>query len=140
MPAIAKVGDYAFSTDGGESYHGPYPTRDEAVDVAHSQYTDADYPLTITVGQVEAVPSGEECFGAAVDGYWVERIIEEAEEYLSDNYATPDERLSVSVEAGDDLEKALREAARAWAKRNDIWPNWFVVGTAEEVELKAKDT
>jgi len=130
MKETTKIGDWCWSSC-GEVYGDTFETCEEALDDARSEV--AELPARIYVAQVNEVVSVIDAVMARLDG---DRIAEEAEEWIADNYHTEDDVIRAEApEHWKQLEVDLRTAVKRWATDCDVMAHWYQVGKAEELDL-----
>lgn len=130
---MTKVGDWTFSDDGGERYHGSFDTREEALEEARRTLQTDGEPYEIKLARVGEIPTIEEAFVGAID---IDLIMENAEVYLGDNYATQEPVLD-DLPQTDLLERKLAAAVSEWAREVKYLIPWFTVdaSSVEDVVL-----
>lgn len=138
MKPIAVIGQWCWSTC-GERYSNPFNTRSEAIDDAYSDIDPSEFPRNVYLARVEEIVSVIDAVvtGAAFDK---ERISEDAECWIGDNYCTEDDVIRAKdPEAWKKLEGILRAAVEMWAQDCGVQAHWFQVGQPEEVTLGSDD-
>lgn len=138
---IPQVGDWCWSQD-GERYWSTFATRQEAIDAAKDEllHPHEPGPREVLIARVGSLVDVADAVASSLDS---DRICEDAEEYIYDNYGNEESLLEhISSEIWMDLEKRMRVAAEQWVEEHRIRADWYMVDheSVEKVTIQLEAT